>query len=144
MDTKGVFTTATFQFTQENDLIIHLLNGNIVVLDTLEAFLHLVQLVIVRSKQRTCLCFRVFMDMLYNCPGNRNTVVRRCTSSQLVKKHQTARRKVIQNISRLIHFHHESRLSDRDIITGTYTGKYLIYQTDMCTLGRYEAANLRQ
>ena len=42
------------------------------------------------------------MDMLYNCPGNRNTVVRRRTSSQLVKKHQTARRKVIQNISRLV------------------------------------------
>ena len=68
----------------------------------------------------------------------------RCTSSQLVKEHQTARRKVIQNISRLIHFHHESRLSDRNIITGTYTGKYLIHQTDMCTLGRYEATNLCQ
>ena len=36
---------------QEDDFVIYLLHRNVVVLNTLEAFLHLVQLMVVRGKQ---------------------------------------------------------------------------------------------
>ena len=144
MDTERVFTAATFQFTQEDNFIIHLLNGNIVVLDTLEALLHFVQFMVVRSKQCTCFGFRMLMDMLHNRPGDRNTVVGRCTSSQLIKEHQAARRQVIQDICCLIHLYHKCRFSNRNIIAGTHTSEYLIHQANMRTLSRYEATDLCQ
>ncbi len=51
MNTEGVFAATAFQFAQENDFIIYLLHRNVIVLDALEAFLHLVQLMVVRGKQ---------------------------------------------------------------------------------------------
>ena len=85
MDTEGVFASSTFQLTEENHFIVHFLHRHIVVLDTLEGFLHLVQFMIMGGKQGACFRFRMFVDILYDGPGNRNTVISRRTAPQLIE-----------------------------------------------------------
>ena len=99
---------------------------------------------IVSSKKRTRLCTRMFMDVLHNRPCNRDAIVSGSPPTQLVKQHQTARRKVVQDICCLIHFYHKGRLSHRYIIAGTHTGEYLIHHTDTGTLCRNKTPDLRQ
>ena len=75
MNTERMFAAATFQFAQKNLFIIYLLHRYIVILDALERFLHLVQLMIMSGKQRTCLGFRMLVNMLHNSPSNGNTII---------------------------------------------------------------------
>ena len=144
MDTEGVLTAATFQLAKEDDFIIDFLHGYVVVLDAFEGFLHLVQLMVVGGKQGARLCPGMLVDMLYNSPGNGNTVVGRSTTPQLIKQHKAARRQVIQDIRRLVHLYHKRRFADGDIVAGTHTGKDFIYQADMGTLGRHKTTDLSQ
>ena len=144
MNTEGVFAATALQFAQEDDFVIYLLHRNVVVLNTLEAFLHLVQLMVVRGKQGACLRLWMLVYMLHNRPGDGNTIICRSTAPQLVEQHQAAGRKVVQDIRRLVHLHHKGRLAHGNIIAGTHTGEYLIHQTDMGTLRRHETADLSQ
>ena len=75
MDTKRVLAPTLFQFTQEDDLAVDLLDADVIVLDTREVLLHLVQLVVVGSKERTSPCLRLFVQILNNGPGYRDTVI---------------------------------------------------------------------
>lgn len=85
MNTEGVFASPTLQLTEENHFIVHFLHRHVIVLDAFEGFLHLVQLMVVRSKQCAGFRFRMFVDILDDCPGNGNTVIGRRTTSQLIK-----------------------------------------------------------
>ena len=50
MNTERVFTTATFQFTKEDYFVINFFHRYIIILDTIERFLHFIQLMIVSGK----------------------------------------------------------------------------------------------
>ena len=144
MNTERMFAAATFQFAQKNHFIIYLLHRYIVILDALERFLHLVQLMIMSGKQRTCLGFRMLVNMLHNSPSNGNTIISGGSPSQLIKQHQTTAREVVQNICRLIHFNHKGRFAHRNVIAGSHTGEYFIHHTDPRTFGRNKTTHLRQ
>ena len=107
MDTERVFRAAAHQLTKEDHLVVHLLHTHIIVLDPREVLLHFVQLMVVRGKQCTGLCFGMFMQILHNGPGNTDTIVSRSTASQLVKEHQRLRRNVVQDVRSLGHLHHK-------------------------------------
>ena len=143
MDTEGMLAAAALQFAQENDLIVDFLHRYIIVLDALEGFLHFVQFMVVRGKERTRLGMRMFVDILHDGPGNGDAVVGGSTAPQLVKKHQAAGRKVIQDVGRLVHLHHKRRLAHGDVVAGSHTGEYLVHQTDMRAFRRNETADLR-
>ena len=143
MDTEGVLTAAAFQFAQENDLIVDFLHRHVIVLDTLEGLFHLIQFMVVRGEERARFGARMFVDILHNGPRNGNTVVSRSTAPQFVEEHQTAGRKVVQYVRRLVHLHHKRRLAYGDVIAGSHTGKYLVHQTDMRAFGRNKATDLR-
>ena len=81
MDTKRVLTPTLFQFAQEDDLAFHLFDGDVVVLDALEVLLHLVQFMVVSGKERTSLSLGMFVQILYDSPGNTDTVISASTSS---------------------------------------------------------------
>ncbi len=144
MNTEGVLTATPLQLTQENDLVIYLLDRHIVILDAPETFLHLVQFMVVRGKERARFRFRMLMDVLHDCPGDGNTVIRGSAASQLVEQYQATRRKVVQDVCRLVHLYHKGRLAHGNIIAGPHTGEYLIHQPDMGILRRYETADLSQ
>ena len=110
MDTEGMLAAAPLQLAQENDPSVHLLDGHVIVLDTRIKFLHLVQLMVVRGKERPRPPFLVFMDVLHDGPGDADAVVRRSTASQLIKEHKATRGYVVQDVGRLVHFHHERAL----------------------------------
>lgn len=84
----------------------------------------------------------VLVNVFHNGPGNGNAVVSTCAASQLVEKHQTAVRKVIQNAGGFIHFHHKRTFALRNIVAGTYAGENLIHHPDFGTFHRYKTANL--
>ena len=90
MDTKRVLTPTPFEFTQEYHLIVDLLHRDIIVLDAREVFLHLIELVIVGSKEGSRMPFGILMEILHNRPGNRNTIVSAGASAQLVEEHEGA------------------------------------------------------
>ena len=142
MDTERVLTSAPFKFPEENNFIIHLLNRYVIILNTLKGFLHFVQFMVVSSKKRTCLCLRMLVDILYNSPSYGYSVVSRSSASQFIEQDKASGRNIIQNIRRFIHLDHKSRFSYRDIVTGTYPSKNLIYQSDMSAFGRNERTNL--
>ena len=143
MDTETVFTASGNQFAQEDHFVIDLLHRNIVVLDTLERSLHLVQLMIMRGKQCLRTGIGMFVDIFDNRPGNRNTVVCACPASQFVKQDKTAGRHVVEDIRSLVHLHHESGFSDRNVIRSSHTCKYLIHNPDTSAFGWDETTDLR-
>ena len=81
--------------------------------------------------------------VLHDGPGYGDTVVGGGTAAQLVEQHQAARRQVVQDVGGFVHLYHEGRLTHGDVVAGAYTGKYLVHQPDVRTLGRHEAAYLR-
>ena len=144
MDTKGVLTATLLQLTQEDDFPFCLLHRDVIVLDALEVLLHLVELVVVRGEECTCLRLRMLMQVFHNSPGNRNAVIGRGSSSQLVKQYQRTWCHIIQNVRRLCHLYHKCRFTQRNIITGPYPREYLVHQTDSSALCRHKRTYLGQ
>ena len=95
------------------------------------------------GKKRLCTGIRMLMDIFNDRPGNRDTIVSTCSAAQLIEKNQAARRHVVQDIRCFVHLYHKSRLTDRDIIGSSYTGKYLVYHTDTGRLSRHKTTYLR-
>ena len=144
MDTERVLTASRFQFTQEDYLSVHLSHTHIEVLDARKVLLHLVELMIVGSKERTCLRLLMFVQIFHDSPGNGNTIVGRSTSSQLIKEHQRARRNVVQDVCCLGHLYHEGRFAERYIVACTYTCKDFIHQSNSGALCGHKTAYLCQ
>ena len=69
MNTKRVLTSTRFQLTQEDNLAIHLLHAYIEILDARKVLFHLIQFVIVGSKERTCLRLLVLMQVFHDSPS---------------------------------------------------------------------------
>ena len=70
-----MFTPSSFQLAQEDDFAISLLHADIVVLDACEVLLHLVELVIVGGKERASLCLGMFVEIFYDGPRDRDTII---------------------------------------------------------------------
>ena len=87
MDTETMFRTASFQFTQEDDLTIDLLDADVEILDAREGPFHLVQLVIVCGKERAGMSAIVLMDVFDNGPRDGNAVVGTCAATQFIEEH---------------------------------------------------------
>ena len=107
MDTKGVLAASTLQFAEEDHLAIHLLDTHIVVFDAVEAFLHLVELMVVGGKERASLGTLVLVEIFHDGPGYGDTVVGGRAAPQFVEEHERAWRDVVENIGSLGHLHHK-------------------------------------
>ena len=143
MNTERVLRSAAHQLAQEDNLAVKLLHRHIVVLYTLEVFLHLVQLVIVSGEERARLRLRVLVKILHDSPGDGDAVVGRRAAAQLVEEHERTRRHVVQDVRRFGHFYHEGRLAERYVVRRSDAGEYLVDDTHMSRVGRHEAAHLR-
>ncbi len=76
-------------------------------------------------------------------PSDRQPVKSCRPSPNLIQQHQRSRCGMIENIRRLIHLHHKRRLTRRQIIHRTHTGKNAIAHTQLRIPSRHKTTNLR-
>ena len=106
MNTETVLTATANKFAQEDYLVVHLADGDVVVAYACKRSLHLVEFVVVCGEQRLGVAL-VLMDVLHDRPCDAYTVVGRCAATQFVKQHQTALAQVVKDAGSLVHLHHE-------------------------------------
>ena len=141
VDTKTMLRTASYEFAQEDDLSVHFADGDVVVADTIEGLLHLVEFVVVGSKEGLGVPF-VLVDIFDDCPSDGDTIVRAGTSSEFVEEHKASFGEVVEDRCRFVHLDHESGLAEGDVIGRSDAGEDLIYDADGRTLGRHERTHL--
>ena len=95
MDAEGVLRAAALQLAQEDDLAVDFADADVEVLDARVGRLHLVQFVVVGGKEGTGLGSLVFMDILYDGPGDGDAVVGAGSSAQFVEDDERAGREVV-------------------------------------------------
>ena len=142
MDTERVLRATLLQLTQEDDLAVDLLYRDVVVLDALEALLHLVQLMVMRGEERARLSLGMLVQVFDDGPRNGDAIVGTRATAQLVEEYQRVRRDIVQNVRCFGHLNHEGRLAERDIVRRTDAGEYLVYQPYLGPLGRHVVARL--
>ena len=86
MNTETVLTATANEFAQEDNLVVHLAYGYIIVAYAREGSLHLVKFVIVGGEQRLGVAL-VLVNILHDSPGDAYTVVGRCAATQFVEQH---------------------------------------------------------
>ena len=141
MKTEAVSYAAYHHLAQEDDILAHLLHGDMIVLHAVIYAFQIVKLMIMSSEQ----CLRAvspLVDVLHDRAGDRHTVICGSTSSDLVKKHQRSRRYIVQDHRSLEHLHHEGRLSAGNIVRSTYAGEELVTISDRCLCSRNEGSHL--
>ena len=116
----------------EYDIVALFLNGNTVVVHARKLSFKLSQLMVMRSEQ--CLCAEQLRirHMLNHRPGDRKTVERTRSSSDLIENQQTVRGCIPKNIRHLRHLNHKRTLAACKIIGCPYSGEDTVTDTDIC------------
>ena len=97
-----------------------------------------------RRKERPRPTSSVFVQVFNYGPSDRNTVISRRASTQLVEEYETTLREIVHNVGRLTHLHHKRTLAHRDIVAGADARKDLVDHTDLRLLSRHKSAHLRE
>ena len=100
------------------------------------------QLMVMRSEQ--CLCAEQLRirHMLNHRPGDRKTVERTRSSSDLIENQQTVRGCIPKNICHLRHLNHKRTLAACQVIGCADTGKDPVHNTDVCLRSRNKRTDL--
>ena len=142
MDTERMLRTTPLQTTEEDDLVVDFLHAHIVVLDTREILLHLIEFMIMGGKKGAGTGLDMLVQVFHNSPGNGNAVVGGGATAQLIEEHQRAGRYIVEDIGGLGHLDHKGGLTQRDIVGGSHTGEYFVHQTDSCGFCGHETSYL--
>ena len=78
-----------------------------------------------------------------HAPGDRQPVECRCSASDLVQNDQASLGRVVHDVRRLVHLHHERRLPARQIVVRADPRENAIDQSDLRACRRDKAADLR-
>ena len=97
---------------------------------------------VMRSEQ--CLCAEQLRirHMLNHRPGDRKTVERTRSSSDLIENQQTVRGCIPKNIRHLRHLNHKRTLAACQVIGCADTGKDPVHNTDVCLRSRNKRTDL--
>ena len=112
------------------------------ILDAGELLGHVVELVIVGSKEHLGTMARVFVQKFGNGPGNRYTVVSAGATANFIQQYQTTVGHIVQNAGGLVHFHHKSGFASGNVIGGTHPGENFIHNADFCLFCGHKATHL--
>ena len=97
---------------------------------------------VMSGKERLRSQFRVVVEVLHSCPGNRNTVISTGAAADLIQDEQATFGGIVQDISSLNHLNHESGLTGMDLILSTDTGENAVDEADLGRVCWHEAADL--
>ena len=95
-----------------------------------------------RCKQR--LCAHLVVQVLDDAPRQAQPVERARAPANLIQDDQAAGRRVVQDVRRLAHLHHEGGLSARQIVACSDAREDAVHQVDPRLRRRDERASLRQ
>ena len=99
------------------------------------------ELVIVRGEYRPGP--DAVVDVGGDRPGDRNAIVRRCSTADLVQKHQAPLGSRVQDRRRLGHLDHEGALASSQAVRGADPGEDAVAEPYPRAIGRHEGADLR-
>ena len=124
--------------SQEDHLVIALPHEHAVVLDTGHGTRQVSQLVIVGRKERTRLDLRYVVQVFGDRPRDTDPVKGTGPAADLVEHDQATRRRVIQDIRRLLHLHHEGAASANQIVAGPDAGEHPVDDADFRFIRRHK------
>ena len=87
------------------------------------------QLVIMGREQRAR--FDFIVEKFRHAPGDRESIEGRSPAADFIENDETALRRVVHDVRRLVHLHHEGRLAAREIVVRADPGKNAIDQADL-------------
>ena len=141
MKTEAMGHSTLHQLAEEDDVLAHLLDRNMIVLHAVINIFKIVKFMIM-SREQSLGTVAVLMDILHYGAGYGHTVICRCSSSDLVQKHERTGRQIVQDHRRLEHLDHEGRLAAGYVIRRTYTGEDLVAPADLRFCSRHETSYL--
>ena len=99
------------------------------------------QLVIMGREKRPRL--DLVVQKFRHAPGDRKSVEGRSPAADFIQNNETALGRVVYDVRRLVHLHHESRLPARKIVVRAHARKNAIDQPDLRARRRHETSDLR-
>src|SRR5690606_40072529 len=82
------------------------------------------------------------MQVFGNTPGNRDSIVSGCTSSDFVQDNQTSFADVVDDGSGFTHLYHKGRFPSAKVIAGPNTCKYPVCKGHFCSICRYITSHM--
>ena len=144
VDAEGVLAAALDELAQEDDLLVDLAHGDVVVAHAGQRAGHVVELVVVGGEEGAGMAAGVLVDVLDDGPGDGDAVVGAGAAAELVEEHKAAGAEVVEDVAGLGHLDHEGGLADGDVVGGTDAGEDLVDEAYAGAVGGHEAAHLCQ
>ncbi|MFM2178184.1 MAG: hypothetical protein RL015_2282 [Verrucomicrobiota bacterium] len=141
LDAVAFFGAAGEDLAEEDDLLVPLLHGNVVVLHSAAALRERGDLVVVGGEEAAGT--DVIVQMLGDAPGDAEAVEGARAAADLIKDDEAALGGVVEDERGLVHLDHEGGLAARDVVASADTGEDAIHQSNLRADGGQEAANLR-
>ena len=130
LDSVTFVRCASYDFAQEDDLVVPLPHRHIVVLNACPVLRQHRKLVVMGGEKRARP--NLIIKMFGNAPGDLQAIKSRCTTANFIKDYEAAITGIVHDEGSLIHLHHESRLAAGDVITGSNARENAIDDADLC------------
>lgn len=141
LDAVAFFGAAGEDLAEEDDLLVPLLHGDVVVLHGAAALRERGDLVVVRGEEAAGT--DMVVQVLGDAPGDAEAVEGGRAAADLVEDDEAALGGVVEDERGLVHLDHEGGLTTCDVVAGTDAGEDAIDEADLGAGGGQEAANLR-
>ena len=129
---------------QEDDVVLPLPRGDVGVDDPRERVGEVGQLVVMRCEQRLRPRLRVGREVLGHRPRDAQAVERRRAAADFIEHDEAARRRRVQDVGRLLHLHHERRLTAGDVVGRPDAREDAVDDRHLGVFRRDERADLRE
>ena len=142
MDAVAFVGAAFDDLPEEDDLVVPLADGDVVVAQARHPRGEFGQLVVVRSEEglRTDLVVEVLDD----APREREAVEGARAAPNLIEDDEAAGGGVVEDVRRLAHLHHERALPPREVVARADAGKDAVHEIHARGRGGEEAAGVRE
>src|SRR5690349_2821642 len=146
VNSEAVIGASFLQLSHEYDLVANFLDRDVKILHARQVFFKLIQLVVMGCKQSLRLAFllSVIVQIFYDRPCNRHSIVSAGTPADLIHQYQTAMTEVIEDACRLRHLHHEGGFTSGKVVAGADACKDLVDNANVGTFGGHETSHLRE
>ena len=138
----GAVGATRLEPVQEHDFLADLAHRDVEVANVLELLGELRQLVIMRRKDR--LAPDAVVQALGDRPGDRDAIVGRCATADLIEQHQAPARSGVQDRARLTHLDHKGRLAAHQVVGRADAREKTIHDAYGRTATGYERSDLRE
>ena len=140
LDAVALVCAAGEDFSQEDDLVVPLADGDIEILHAAAGALEVGEFVVVGGEEGAAADFVV--EVFGDAPGDGEAVECGCAASDFIEDDEAAVRGVIEDVRRFVHFHHEGRLTSREVVVGADAGEDAVGEAESHGFGGDETAGL--